>query len=39
MEFTIVTYGAGEVLSTTFNAIASLINSNTGTHSIMHLYV
>ncbi len=31
MEFTLVTYGAGEVLSTTFNAIAALINSKTGT--------
>ncbi|MBL8676152.1 MAG: conjugal transfer protein TraG N-terminal domain-containing protein, partial [Alphaproteobacteria bacterium] len=31
MNFTIITYGAGEVLSTTFNAIATLINSKTGT--------
>lgn len=31
MEFVVVTYGAGEVLSTTFNAIAALINSKTGT--------
>lgn len=31
MNFTIITYGAGEVLSTTFNAIATLINSRTGT--------
>lgn len=31
MEFTLITYGAGEVLSTTFNAIASLINAKTGT--------
>lgn len=31
MEHTVVTYGAGEVLTTTFNAIAALINSNSGT--------
>jgi conjugal transfer mating pair stabilization protein TraG len=31
MEFTVITYGAGEVLDTTFNAIAALINSKTGT--------
>src|SRR5258707_15112325 len=31
MDFTIVTYGAGEVLQTTFNAIAALINSRSGT--------
>lgn len=31
MTFVITTYGAGEVLSTTFNAIATLINSKTGT--------
>ena len=31
MEFTVITYGAGEVISTTFNAIAALINSKTGT--------
>ena len=31
MDFTIITYGAGETLSTTFNAIAALINSKTGT--------
>ena len=31
MDFTIVTYGAGEILDTTFNAIAALINSKTGT--------
>lgn len=31
MEFTIITYGAGETLHTTFNAIAALINSKTGT--------
>ncbi|OJW55205.1 MAG: hypothetical protein BGO67_00420 [Alphaproteobacteria bacterium 41-28] len=29
--FVITTYGAGEVLDTTFNAIATLINSKTGT--------
>jgi len=31
MDFTVITYGAGEVLDTTFNAIAVLINSKTGT--------
>lgn len=31
MDFTLITYGAGEVLSTTFNAIASLMNAKTGT--------
>ncbi len=31
MDFTIVTYGAGEILETIFNAIAALINSKTGT--------
>lgn len=31
MEYTVVTYGAGEVLTTTFQAIAALINSETGT--------
>jgi len=31
MEYTVVTYGAGEVLTMTFNAIAALINSKTGT--------
>jgi len=30
MEVSIITYGAGEVLDTTFNAIASLMNSKTG---------
>lgn len=30
MDYTIVTYGAGEVLATTFNAVAALINSETG---------
>jgi conjugal transfer mating pair stabilization protein TraG len=30
MTFVITTYGAGEVLDTTFNAIATLINSKTG---------
>src|SRR3990167_6017067 len=30
MEISIITYGAGEVLDTTFNAIASLLNSKTG---------
>lgn len=30
MEISIITYGAGEVLETTFNAIASLLNSKTG---------
>src|SRR5713226_2982989 len=29
--FTIITYGAGETLTTTFNAITTLINSKTGT--------
>jgi conjugal transfer mating pair stabilization protein TraG len=31
MNFTLVTYGAGEVLQTTFNAIAAVLNSQTGT--------
>ena len=31
MTFTVITYGAGEVLHQTFNAIAALINSDTGT--------
>lgn len=31
MDFTLITYGAGETLSTTFNAIAALINAKTGT--------
>lgn len=30
MKFTIITYGAGEVLATTFNAIAAVINSQSG---------
>jgi len=30
MEYTIVTYGAGEVLNTLFNALAALLNSRTG---------
>lgn len=30
MNFTVVTYGAGEVLSYTFNAIAAILNSQTG---------
>ena len=30
MEYTIVTYGAGELLHTTFNAIAALINGKSG---------
>jgi conjugal transfer mating pair stabilization protein TraG len=31
MDFTVVTYGAGEVLAITFNAIAAVINSQSGT--------
>lgn len=31
MEYTVITYGAGEVLATTFNAVAALINSDSGT--------
>jgi conjugal transfer mating pair stabilization protein TraG len=31
MNFTIITYGAAEVLDTTFNALAALLNSKTGT--------
>lgn len=31
MAFTIITYGAAEVLDTTFNALAALLNSKTGT--------
>jgi hypothetical protein len=31
MTYTIISYGAGEVLEATFNAIAALINSKTGT--------
>src|SRR5687768_7321220 len=31
MEYTIITYGAGEVLNTLFNAIAAILNSKTGT--------
>ncbi|HQS93766.1 MAG TPA: conjugal transfer protein TraG N-terminal domain-containing protein [Alphaproteobacteria bacterium] len=30
MNFTVVTYGAGEVLSYTFNAIAAILNSQSG---------
>jgi conjugal transfer mating pair stabilization protein TraG len=31
MEISIITYGAGEVLDTTFNAIAALMNAKSGT--------
>jgi conjugal transfer mating pair stabilization protein TraG len=31
MEFQVITYGAAEVLNTTFNALAALLNSKTGT--------
>ena len=30
MEYTIISYGAGEILDTMFNAIAALLNSKTG---------
>lgn len=30
-DYTLFTYGAGEVLETTFNAIATVINGKTGT--------
>lgn len=30
IEYTIITYGAGEILNTLFNAIATLVNSRTG---------
>lgn len=31
MEYVITTYGAGEVLTQTFNAIAALVNGKSGT--------
>ncbi|MBP6986407.1 MAG: conjugal transfer protein TraG N-terminal domain-containing protein [Alphaproteobacteria bacterium] len=31
MEITVITYGAGEILDTTFNAIAALMNAKSGT--------